>query len=131
MAVTVTLQDDDLERGHYYEIDLSANGDVAQAWLRAPQAPPGLSWQLGEVGWHKTADVTVTFTNAGGDAMAVAGGNGVLAGWVSHPDDANTEASETLPITGLRFTAGAAAQKVLLYTGKPLRTAPVDAGTPA
>ena len=129
MAVTVVEAGDD-ERGVVYEIGLSANGDVAQAQLAADD-PEGLLWQLGKVGWHKTANVTVTFTNAGGAAMAVASGNGVLAGWVAHPDGALTEASETLPITGLRFAATAASQTVRLYTGKRLKDDPVDAGTPA
>ena len=129
MAVTITQIGED-ERGSVYEIGLSANGDVAQAQLAADD-PEGLLWQLGKVGWHKSASVTVTFTNAGAAAMAVGGGNGVLAGWVAHPDNALTEASETLPITGLRFTASAASQTVRLYTGKPLKAAPVDAGTPA
>ena len=129
MAFSVTQSGED-ERGAYYEIGLSAIGDVGQAWLRSSD-PEGLRWQLGMVGWHKTAGVTVTFTNAGAPAMAITGLNGVLAGWVAHPDDANTEASETLPITGLRFTATGSDQTVRLYTGKRLKTPPVDAGTPA
>ena len=129
MAVTITLTGD-AERGAVYEIGLSANGDVAQAHLVGPD-PEGLLWHLGKVGWHKTGSVTATFTNAGPDAMAITGGNGTLDGWVAHPDDANTEASETLPITGLRFAATAADQTVRLYTGKRLADDPVDAGTPA
>ena len=129
MAVTVIKSSED-ERGVVYEIGLSANGDVAQAQLVGDDYE-GLLWHLGRVGWHKTASVAVTFTNAGGAAMAVAGGNGVLAGWVAHPDNAKSEASETLPITGLRFTASAADQAVRLYTRKSLKFPPVDAGTPA
>ena len=124
------ITDGDPERGEYYEIGLSAVGDVAQAHLVRGSGHDS-DWLNGRVSWHKTAAVSVTFTNAGPAAMAVAGGNGVLAGWVSHPDDANTEASETLPITGLRFTASAADQKVILYTGVPLMADPVNAGTPA
>ena len=129
MAFSVTAAGEG-ERGAYYEIGLSATGDVGQAWLQGPD-PEGLLWHLGKVSWHKTAGVTVTFTNAGAPAMAITGNNGVLLGWVAHPDDANTEASETLPITGLRFTASAPSQTVRLYTGKRLKTPPVDAGTPA
>ena len=129
MAFSVTPSGED-ERGAFYEIGLSAIGDVGQAWLRASD-PEGLLWSLGKVGWHKTAGVTVTFTAAGAPAMAITGLNGVLAGWVAHPDAANTEASETLPITGLRFTATATDQTVRLYTGKALKSDPVNAGTPA
>ena len=129
MAVTVTQSGED-ERGVVYEIGLSTAADAAQAQLIGDD-PEGLLWQLGKVSWHKTVNVTVSFTNAGGAAMAVASGNGVLAGWVAHPDSAKTEASETLPITGLRFTASTGNQTVRLYTGKRLKDDPVDAGTPA
>ena len=121
----------DPERGVYYEITLSASGDVAQAALIPGDLKGKLDWLNGKVSWHKGASVTATFTNAGPDAMAIAGGNGVLAGWVAHPDDGETQAAETLPITGLRFTASAAAQTVLLYTGSELAAGVVDAGTPA
>lgn len=130
MAVTVE-KGGDWERGPWYEIALSANGDVAQAHLIAEVAGASLDWLHGRVGWWKSANVDVTFTNAGPDAMAVSGGNGVLAGWVDHPDNAATQAAETLPITGLRFTATAASQSVILYTGNELADDPVDAGTPA
>ena len=128
MAVSVTKAVE-ADRGVVYVLGLSASGDVAQAWLRGPGE--GLQWNLGKVGWHRTADVTPTFTNAGPAAMAVTGGNGVQAGWVAHPDDAETQAAESLPITGIRFEATAANQTVRLYTGRSLVTDPVDAGTPA
>ena len=70
----------DPERGVYYEITLSANGDVAQAALIPGDLKGKLDWLNGKVSWHKGASVTATFTNAGPDAMAIAGGNGVLAG---------------------------------------------------
>lgn len=134
MAVTVT-RGSNSERGVFYEIGLSANGDVVQAHLIAEHPysarGPGLQWQEGRIGWHKTSSVTATFTNAGEDAMAITGGNGVLAGWVAHPDNSKTEAAETLPITGLRFAATATNQTVILYTGRDLADDPVDAGTPA
>ena len=123
MAVTYE-QKLDPERGVYYEIGLSESGDVAQAQLVPGDLKGKLDWLNGKVSWHKGASVTASFTNAGPDAMAVSGGNGVLAGWVAHPDDANTEASETLPITGLRFTASAADQTVILYTGSELADGP-------
>ena len=76
--------------------------------------------------------MTVTFTNAGSDAMVLDGsGDGTLTGWKAHPDDAETESAETLAITGLRFEATGASQTVLLYTGSALDADPVDAGTPA
>lgn len=130
MAVTST-PGGDRERGTWYEIELSANGDVAQARLLARDVGAELEWLRGRVSWWKSAGVDVTFTNAGPDAMAISGGNGVLAGWVDHPDNSATQAAETLPITGLRFTATAAAQSVILYTGHDLIEGPLDAGTPA
>lgn len=137
MAVSVEKKLD-AERLTYYEINLSANGDVAQVWLRRSKTTglertvDGLDWFHGMVSWHKTASVAATFTNAGPDAMALdASGNGEIDGWVAHPDDGDTQSSETLPITGLRFTASAADQTVLLYTGEDLLEAPYDAGTPA
>ena len=83
MAVTVVEAGED-ERGVVYEIGLSTAADAAQAQLIGDD-PEGLLWQLGKVSWHKTVNVTVSFTNAGGAAMAVASGNGVLAGWVAPP----------------------------------------------
>ena len=130
MAVTHE-QKLDPERGVYYEIDLPVSGDVAQAQLVPGDLKGKLDWLNGKVSWWRSASVTVTFSNAGDDAMVVTGGNGVLAGFVAHPDAANTQAAETLPITGLRFTASAASQTVILYTGSELADGIVDAGTPA
>lgn len=137
MAVSVEKKID-TERLTYYEITLSANGDVAQVWLRrsktegVARALEGFDWFHGMVSWYKTASVTATFTNAGPDAMALdSSGNGEIDGWVAHPDNGERQASETLPITGLRFTASAADQTVLLYTGEDLLEIPYDAGTPA
>ena len=131
MAVAISAPKIDAARGVYYEIDLSASGDVAQAHLVPNQTRAPLDWLRGYVSWWRSASVTPTFTNAGADAMAITGGNGELDGWVAHPNSANSEASETLPITGLRFAATAADQKVILYTGQSLADGPVDAGTPA
>ena len=131
MAVTHE-QKLDPERGIYYEITLSASGDVAQAALIPGDLKGKLDWLNGKVSWHKGASVNTTFTNAGPDAMVVGStGNGVLLGWAAHPDNSMTQASETLPITGLRFTASAASQKIILYTGRELAAGIVDAGTPA
>ena len=130
MAVTHELLLDP-ERGAYYSITLSASGDVAQAALIPGDLKGKLDWLNGKVSWHKGASVNTTFTNAGPEATAIIGGNGVLANWVAHPDNSMAQASETLPISGLRFTASAAAQTVILYTGVELRDGPVDGGTPA
>ena len=121
MAVTVAIKKD-AQRGIYYEVDLSANGDAFQAHF-IPDTPYRINWLGGDVSWHKTASVAATFTNAGPDAMARP--TGTTTGWVAHPDTANTEAAETLPITGIRFKASAATQKVLLYTATPLLAAGV------
>ena len=130
MAVSVA-QHLEAERGVYYVVDLSADGDVAQVHLQAEALKGRLDWLNGFVGWHRTADVTVTFTNAGPPALGLTGGNGTLTGWQNHPDASNTEAAETIPITGLRFTATGASQRVRLYTGRPLAEEPYSAGTPA
>ena len=131
MAVSIS-QELDGERGVFYEITLSASGDVAQAALISNHRQPNLDWSGGKVGWWKADDVTATFTNAGSDAMVIdASGNGTLDNWVDHPDDGENESAETLPVTGLRFEATGADQTVLLYTGSALDADPVDAGTPA
>ena len=80
--------------------DLSASGDVAQAALIPGDLKGKLDWLNGKVSWHKGASVNTTFTNAGPDAMVVGStGNGVLLGWVAHPDNSMAQASETLPIS--------------------------------
>lgn len=122
MAVTVELKNHP-ERGAYYEADLSASGDALQANLiREPGYPP-IDWERGDVSWYTTAGVAKTFTNGPPEDMVIDGnGNGVAAGgWQAHANTANRQDVERTPLTGLRFKATAATQKVVLWTRSPLR----------
>ena len=92
MAVTHE-QKLDPERGVYYEIDLSASGDVAQAQLVPGDLKGKLDWLNGKVSWHKGASVNASFTTlARTDWLAAPA---MAWPWVAHPDN-STQASETM-----------------------------------
>ena len=132
MAVTV-VEKSHRDRGYHYEVALSAVGDVVQARFetqpgsaRQARQGYGMNWLAGDVSWYvSAAAVTVTYTNEGEDAFAVdTSGDSTTTGWLAHPDDANQAAAETIPISGIRFKASAAAQTVTLWTGVELLEAP-------
>lgn len=116
MAVAVS-KGVDRARGRYYAITLGAANDAAQARL-APVRGESLSWATGDVGWQVTASVAVSVTNGDPERAftPLANGNGNVDEWFAHPDSGDRAAGELAPITGLRFKATAAAQRVVLWT---------------
>ena len=122
MAVTIA-QKSHTERGTYYEVDLSASGDAFQAHIIRDYGYGEIPWYNRVINWYKTASVDASFTNGPPEDMEISsGGNGVTGGgWQAHANTASRQDAEANPLTGLRFKATAASQKVVLWTGVPLQ----------
>ena len=120
MAVTIA-QKTHPERGTYYEVDLSASGDAFQAHIVRVRGGREIDWYNRNVSWYKTASVDQSFTNGPPEDMEITNGNGVNGGgWQAGGNTANRQDAEENPLTGLRFKATAAGQKVVLWTVFPL-----------
>ena len=120
MAVTIA-EKSHRERGTYYEVDLSASGDAFQAHIIRRYGEGEINWYNRNVSWYKTASVDQSFTNGPPEDMEVTNGNGVTGGgWQAGANTASRQDAEENPLTGLRFKATAASQKVVLWTGVPL-----------
>ena len=123
MAVTIAKKDHP-ERGTYYEVDLSASGDAVQAHIVREEGYRAVDWWNRELSWYKTASVDASFTNGPPEDMERdKDGNGVTGNsWQAHANTAQRQDAEANPLTGLRFKATAASQKVVIWTVAPLRT---------
>lgn len=123
MAVNIK-QRDHYTRGSFYEVTMSAVGDVFQAHFLKDVGHKPFDWDGGDVSWARTVDVTVTRTNGAPEDLGVnpENGNGIAGGmWIAHPSAADRSHAEGSPATGLRFKATKVGQRVVLWTRYPLQ----------